>query len=253
MNELLNELRATLTQEGLSYRTCAGYVADIRKYVSSMGPEVPSEENWRFVRSSDIGCYLEGLSRRGASSATLRRARASIHKFYQIRVGRGELATNPADSVRFSSREEPGLSERQVLSVFRYLRLRSRQVAPRKAMADEIILYLLVFTGLRMKHISAIAPDSFVSRDGELMLNACPGLVIDGPIRGHVSTYLRRYGAHPGRLFPTPRITRELLQEIGSGLGITLDPRLLFRTHRHLRRYPERALSLLSRIEDIHE
>lgn len=255
MNELLVEFQKSLARSGVSRRTCSGYSADIRSFLEAMGPALASPVLPQHMDRAAIERYLEHLTSRGARPATLRRTLAGLRRFFGFLVTRGDLSHNPAAAVRYSPKGGSVLSQEQILSVFRFLRLRSREVPPRKAMADELILMLLIFVGLRQQHLGQLTRSSIEMKEGILSITPQEhaGVVIDGPVRGHLSAYLRRYHSGAGRLFPDRRATRRLLREVGTGLHLELDPFRLYRTHLQLRGAPELACWLLARIEDIHE
>jgi site-specific recombinase XerD len=253
MNELLVEFQKSLADSGVSRRTCSGYSADVRSFLEAMGPAAPT-----FPQQMDraaIERYLEHLTSRGARPATLRRTRAGLRRFFGFLVTRGDLSQNPAAAAKYSPNGGPALSQDEILSIFRFLRLRSREVPPRRAMTDELMLMLMIFVGLRQQHLGQLTRSSIEMKDGIVSLTTRPpaGVVIDGPVRGHLSAYLRRYHGGAGRLFPGRTATRRLLREVGTGLHLELDPFRLYRTHLRLRAAPELACWLLARIEDIHE
>ena len=248
--ELLGGFQEHLRAEGVSLRTRAGYLADLRDYFRRAGSPGST-----VVTASDLERYFAAQASGGMRRATIRRRLAGIRRFFDYLVACGTLNENPAEGVVLGPRDDTVLPEKDILSVFRFLRLRSRQVSPHRALAEELVLMLMVFAGLRQCHIESLSRSSLEGGNGtlQLKLNGTEAVEIDGPVLGHLRAYLRRYPHSSGRLLLSSRGTKRLLSDIAAGLGIALDHRRIRGTHLWLRLNPERAYTLLSRIEDIHE
>jgi site-specific recombinase XerD len=256
MEELLEGFQEFLKAAGVSHRTRSAYCTDLRKYLrhATSGQAGPGEASSGFT-TADVEHYIATQRSLGARPTTLRRSLAGIRRFFDYLIRRGKLTHNPARDVASRMADDAVIPEEQVLGIFRFLRLRSREVAPRKTQADELVLMMLLFVGLRQRHISMIMADGLQRQNGnlQLRLNGIEPVDIDGPVRGHLCAYLRRYAHEKGPLLSSSRGTKKLLAEISASLGQELDPRRLHRMHLWLRAHPERAYALLSRIEDIHE
>jgi site-specific recombinase XerC len=248
--DLLGGFQEYLRSEGVSFRTRAAYCTDLRNYLRHA-----NGTRCAAVTASDIERYISAQASRGMRHATVRRRLAGIRRFFDYLVSSGALSENPAGDVVLGARDDAALPEKHILSIFRFLRLRSRQVSPRRAMAEELAMMLMMFVGLRQRHIERLSRTSLEPRNGAMQLKLTGGeaVEIDGPVLGHFRAYLRHYPTRSGPLFLSTRAVKRLLGEIASGLGIELDHRRIHRTYLWLRTNPEQAYALLSRIEDIHE
>lgn len=248
--DLLGGFQEHLRTEGVSVRTRAAYCTDLRDYLRHTGLRRSAS-----VTPSDIESYLAALASRGTRQATIRRRLAGMRRFFDYLVTDGALKSNPALDVALAPPVDAVLPEKHILSIFRFLRLRSRQVSPRRAMAEELVVMLMMFAGLRQRHIESLSRPSCEGHNGalHLTLNGHEVVEIDGPVLGHLRAYLRRYPHTSGRFLLSSKGTKRLLKEVATGLGIELDHRGIRGTYLWLRANPERALMLLSRIEDIHE
>ena len=257
MDDLVGGFQKYLSDAGVSYRTRSGYSSDIRTYLqtmtSSAGHLLPGA--FAAVTAGDIERHLNDLSCQGARHSTLKRSLAGIRRFFDYLVTDKVVAKNPTDDLVLTVADERVLAEGQVLSIFRFLRLRSREVPPRRALGDELVLMLLIFGGLRQGQLSMLTATSFRPLNGvlEMRLNGHPATIVDGPVLGHLGAFLRRYAHGSAPLLLNQKKTRTLLREIASGLSMELDHVRLRRTYLWLRANPDVANSLLGRIEDIHE
>jgi len=239
-----------LRAEGVSFRTRAGYLADLRDYLRHAGDACSTE-----VTATDLERYFAAQASRGMRHATIRRRLAGIRRYFDYLVANGEVNENPAGDVLLGPPDGTVIPEKDILSIFRFLRLRSRQVSPQSALAEELVMMLMMFSGLRQCHVESLSSTSLEGRNGTMYvkLNGAEAVEIDGPVLGHLRTYLRRFPHTSGRLLLSSKGTKRLLSDIAKGLRIELDHRRIRGTLLWLRANPERAYTLLSRIEDIHE
>jgi len=248
--DLLGGFQEHLRSEGISLRTRESYSTDLRDFLRHASGTPPAA-----VGPSEIERYLGAQLSRGMPRATVRRRLAGIRRFFDYLVASGSLVENPAADVVLGPRNETILPEKHILSIFRFLRLRSRQVSPRRAVTEELVVMLMMFAGLRQLHVERLSGSALTQCHGalQLRLNASEVVEIDGPVLGHLGAYLRRSPHTSGHLLLSSKAIKRLLAEIAAGLGIQLDHRRIRGTYLWLRANPERACWLLARIEDIHE
>jgi site-specific recombinase XerD len=254
-----------LRNERVSHRTASGYCSDIRKFCRDRNLSLAglSSDAFKGITPFDIETHLNSLSARGARAATLKRSLAGIRRFFAYLLVQGMVQANPADEVVLSVTDDRALNQEQVLSIFRFLRLRSREVSPRIALRDELILMFLIFVGLRRDHIPLLKVQSLEPSNGTLRLrvDGHTSVTVDGPVQGHLHMYFKRYPSRSGFLFTndtggrglSAAALRKLLGEISKGLAMDLRHPCLHKTHLWLATNPESANILLARIEDIHE
>lgn len=247
--DFLEGFREHLRSEGASFRTRAAYCTDVRDFLHHCGTS-PLEAG-----ASDLDQYISAQAGSGIRPSTVRRRLAGLRSYFEYLVTSGARGENPTRDLVMEANGEGALTEKCILSVFRYLRLRSRRVPPRRAWAEELAVMLMIFAGLRQSHFPKLSASSFEARNGfvQLKLGGKETVDIDGPLLGHLRAYRHRYEKAPGPFLVSSKGARRLLAEIGNGLGLELDPRRIHRTSLWLRSDPERACTLLSRIEDIHE
>ena len=153
MDELLNRYRVFLADEKqASQNTLSSYMRDLNQFTAWLREHRGGE--LRAVTQSEVSEYVEWLTGRGKSAATVTRSIASIKSFYTFLQSRGEVKTNPAKGVATAKveRKFPEILTSREVELF----LEQPQCVDSKGYRDHAMLELLYATGIRVSELIAL-------------------------------------------------------------------------------------------------
>ncbi len=244
-----------LNARSLSPRTIIAYKHDIQKFASMHG------RDFHFMTATDIGRYIEDLTHSGAKLSTVKRSLSAIREFFSFCIDHGSLTQNPAAPLKITSVPADVLAPETVSSLFQYL-LEHQQTSNRavslRYRRDELILYLMIFCGVRQYQFPLLKLSS-ISHNGEILtLRITPGLLLElsGPIIPKLRQYLSLRDSNSDTIFLEPldgtpmsvSAVHSLLQEFNYRLGLRCTSTGLYHTFLHFLHNPQDRTILFSDI-----
>ena len=153
LDELLERYRAYLTNEKqASQNTLSSYMRDLNQFAAWV--EEHAEMPLREVDQTTVTEYVEWMTGKGKSAATITRSIASIKSFYMFLQGKGEVKSNPAKGVVTAKveRKFPEILTSREVELF----LEQPQCVDAKGYRDHAMLELLYATGIRVSELIAL-------------------------------------------------------------------------------------------------
>ena len=156
MTDYISAYQQYLEQEKhASANTLSSYVRDVNQYRTWMVEHGMAD--LKKVRKDQISKYLDSLTARGRSPATVTRSAASIKSFYAFLLSTGTVRTNPAknaSSVKVERRYPEILTSKEV-----DLFLEQPKCVDEKGYRDHAMLELLYATGIRVSELIGLNVD----------------------------------------------------------------------------------------------
>ena len=153
LDELLNRYQAYLENEKhASQNTLSSYLRDLRQFTAWLEEHSPAD--LRKVTQSTVSEYVDWMSGKGKSAATVTRSIASIKSFYLYLQSQGEVRTNPAKGVTTKKveRKFPEILTAHEVELF----LEQPQCVDAKGYRDHAMLELLYATGIRVSELISL-------------------------------------------------------------------------------------------------
>ncbi len=154
MEELLTSYQNYLANEKqASQNTLSSYMRDLHQFAAWQDEHHP-EQDLRKVDQETITEYVEWMTGKGKSAATITRSVASIKSFYTYLQGKGEVKSNPAKGVvtQKVERKFPEILTSREVELF----LEQPQCVDAKGYRDHAMLELLYATGIRVSELISL-------------------------------------------------------------------------------------------------
>jgi len=153
LDELLKSYESYLANEKqASQNTLSSYMRDLRQFSEWLeehdGPEL------RKVDQETVMQYVEWMTGKGKSAATVTRSIASIKSFYMYLQSKGEVKSNPTKGVATQKveRKFPEILTSHEVELF----LEQPQCVDAKGYRDHAMLELLYATGIRVSELISL-------------------------------------------------------------------------------------------------
>lgn len=153
LDELLTSYQSYLANEKqASQNTLSSYMRDLHQFASWLDEHQPMD--LRKVTQDTITEYVEWMTGKGKSAATVTRSIASIKSFYMYLQGKGEVRANPAKGVvtQKVERKFPEILTSREVELF----LEQPQCVDAKGYRDHAMLELLYATGIRVSELISL-------------------------------------------------------------------------------------------------
>ena len=153
LDELLESYRAYLADEKhASQNTLSSYMRDLNQFAAWLKEHQASDLS--AVKQNTVSEYVEWMTSKGKSAATVTRSIASIKSLYAYLQGKGVVKSNPAKgvaTVKVERRFPEILTSREV-----ELFLEQPQCVDAKGYRDHAMLELLYATGIRVSELISL-------------------------------------------------------------------------------------------------
>ncbi len=153
LEELLENYESYLRNEKqASQNTLSSYMRDLRQFALWLDEHGP--EDARKVKQATVTEYVDWMTSKGKSAATVTRSIASIKSFYMYLQGRGEVKANPAKGIATQKveRKFPEILTSREVELF----LEQPQCVDAKGYRDHAMLELLYATGIRVSELISL-------------------------------------------------------------------------------------------------
>ncbi|MBQ9459664.1 MAG: site-specific tyrosine recombinase XerD [Oscillospiraceae bacterium] len=153
MDELLKSYESYLANEKqASQNTLSSYMRDLRQFSAWLAEHGAPE--LRKVDQGTVTQYVEWMTGKGKSAATVTRSIASIKSFYIYLQSKGEVKSNPAKGVATQKveRKFPEILTSHEVELF----LEQPQCVDAKGYRDHAMLELLYATGIRVSELISL-------------------------------------------------------------------------------------------------
>jgi integrase/recombinase XerD len=152
VSELLHLFEEYLTTEKkASANTVSSYLRDMHQFEAAM-----TEQDLELTELAvqDVELYVDGLTRKGKSAATVTRSIASIKSFYNCMIALGIMDRNPAKDVVAAKveRKLPQILTGKEVELF----LEQPRCVDAKGYRDHAMLELLYATGIRVSELISL-------------------------------------------------------------------------------------------------
>lgn len=155
VSELLHLFEEYLTTEKkASANTVSSYLRDMHQFETAMAEQ---DLELTELAVQDVELYVDGLTRKGKSAATVTRSIASIKSFYNCMIALGIMGRNPAKDVVAAKveRKLPQILTGKEVELF----LEQPDCSDLKGFRDRAMLELLYATGIRVSELIALDVD----------------------------------------------------------------------------------------------
>ena len=155
VSELLHLFEEYLTTEKkASANTVSSYLRDMHQFETAMAEQ---DLELTELAVQDVELYVDGLTRKGKSAATVTRSIASIKSFYNCMIALGIMDRNPAKDVVAAKveRKLPQILTGKEVELF----LEQPDCSDLKGFRDRAMLELLYATGIRVSELIALDVD----------------------------------------------------------------------------------------------
>lgn len=155
VSELLHLFEEYLTTEKkASANTVSSYLRDMHQFETAMAEQ---DLELTELAVQDVELYVDGLTRKGKSAATVTRSIASIKSFYNCMIALGIMDRNPAEDVVAAKveRKLPQILTGKEVELF----LEQPDCSDLKGFRDRAMLELLYATGIRVSELIALDVD----------------------------------------------------------------------------------------------
>ena len=152
VSELLHLFEEYLTTEKkASANTVSSYLRDMHQFETAMAEQ---DLELTELAVQDVELYVDGLTRKGKSAATVTRSIASIKSFYNCMIALGIMDRNPAKDVVAAKveRKLPQILTGKEVELF----LEQPDCSDLKGFRDRAMLELLYATGIRVSELIAL-------------------------------------------------------------------------------------------------
>ena len=149
VSELLHLFEEYLTTEKkASANTVSSYLRDMHQFETAMAEQ---DLELTELAVQDVELYVDGLTRKGKSAATVTRSIASIKSFYNCMIALGIMDRNPAKDVVAAKveRKLPQILTGKEVELF----LEQPDCSDLKGFRDRAMLELLYATGIRVSEL----------------------------------------------------------------------------------------------------
>lgn len=271
--ETPNNVEATVTRfidhlrkNKMSEQTIKAYTSDIRGFLDRTAVRSNSSDLGSIVamQTKDIEDYLQNLARAGSKFASVRRTSCALKNFFLFLVNQGVMKNNPVASLRVTPYQSGILSSDQIVSIFRHLHRRPISTEGSNLIRhqrDELILFLMIFYGVRQYQISTLKLSSLQSGDRSvsLIISTLFTLRLHAQVLRKLRAYLEARNSSSDTIFLESLGKKPLdywgirhaLIDLSQALQFDCSPKSLHNTFVHLQQHQEIREPLIRQILSI--
>jgi len=182
------EFKAYLVMKNSSFNTLRAYEHDLALFEEFLKQR---DYDYRHFSPKEYDEFLNSLSDRNLSPATVQRIAATVKSFYKFLNLYDYLPYNPLEEVSLPTYEKPlpkALSYEEVVSI-----LNAVEVSDNLRMRDKVLLELLYATGIRISEALSLNVLDVHLRDRYLRVSGKGNKERVVPFHGRMATLLRDY------------------------------------------------------------
>lgn len=250
----------------MSEQTARAYASDVNGFLhrGAAGSSSTDLDSIVTMQTKDIEDYLSSLARAGSKFASVKRTSYALKNFFLFLVHQGVMKNNPAVALRVTTFQPSTLSPDQIVSVFRHLdrcQASSEGSNAIRYQRDELILFLMMFYGVRQCQICTLKLSSIQTSDRSvsLIISTLSTLRLHAQVLRKLRSYLETRNSSTDIIFleslgkkPLDYWgVRHLLNDLSQALQINCSPKSLHNTYLHLQQHQEIREPLISQILSI--
>lgn len=254
-----------LRKSKMSDQTIRAYASDVNGFLQHAGGSNSSDlGSIVAIQTKDIEDYMHNLARTGSKFASVRRTSCALKNFFLFLVNQGVMKHNPAAALRVTPFQSGILSSEQVVSIFQHLH--RRQVSSEgsdviRHQRDELILFLLIFYGVRQYQICTLKLSSIQTSDKSvsLIISTLFTLRLHAQVLRKLRSYLEARDSSSDTIFLDTLgkkpldywSVRHALNDLSQTLQFDCSPKWLHNTYLHLQQHQEIREPLIRQILSI--
>ena len=149
MKKLINEFEAYLREQKLSENTLLSYLRDVNLFFDYIKEN--NIKNALLVKKETIDAYIDSMKNSGKANSTISRNTASLRKFYQCMLAKGEIEKSPLYGIevpRVEKKLPESLTAREIVKL-----LKQPKTTDLKGIRDRAMLELLYATGIKVSEL----------------------------------------------------------------------------------------------------
>jgi site-specific recombinase XerD len=252
-----------LRKNKMSDHTIRAYASDVNGFLRQYAGGSNSSDLGRIIamQTKDIEDYLCNLARTGSRFASVRRTSCALKNFFIFLVDQGVTKNNPAAALRVTPLQSCILSSDQIVSVFRHLNRRQASTESGdsiRSQRDELILFLMIFYGVRQYQICTLKLSSFQTsgKSVSLIVSTLFTLRLHAQVLRKLRAYLESRNSSSDTIFLESLGKKPLdywgirhaLNDLSQALRFDCSPRSLHNTYLYLSQHQEVREPLIKRI-----
>jgi site-specific recombinase XerD len=255
-----------LRKNKMSEQTVRAYASDVDSFLhrTVAGSGSTDLNSIVAMQTKDIEDYLSGLARTGSKFASVKRTSYALKNFFLFLIHQGVMKNNPAIALRVTPVQPATLSPDDIVSIFQHLN--HRQVSTDSGdmvryRRDELILFLMIFYGVRQYQICTLKLSSIQTSDKSvsLIISTVSTLRLHAQVLRKFRAYLETRDSSSDTIFleslgkkPIDHwAVRQLLNDLSQALQIDCLPKSLHNTYLHLQQHQEIREPLIRQILSI--
>ena len=200
VSELLHLFEEYLTTEKkASANTVSSYLRDMHQFEAAMAEQ---DLELTELAVQDVELYVDGLTRKGKSAATVTRSIASLKSFYNCMIALGIMDRNPAKDVVAAKveRKLPQILTGKEVELF----LEQPQCVDAKGYRDHAMLELLYATGIRVSEVRYLTVEAARQGKAEISLKGkIRTILLPGKLCRKLLQYAQKQKTASGAIFRT--------------------------------------------------
>ena len=253
----------SLQADHIADNTLRSYAADVRRFMDFLKHRTCGDLDG--VKTQDIEVFLRQMNFEECSGATIRRAKASLKKYFRYLVETGAISANPFESASFEETFADRLNLTTILSVCAYCRRRMVPEGSTESLRyrrDELIILLMIIYGVRQYQVGSLKLSQMKRTGDAIVITLSEGLSLrlEGIVLAQLFAYLTLRNSKADLIFIeasgkpiSSRSLHALMIELSYAVRVQINPRTLHHTYLHLHHHLEDASQLVRELTAIDE
>lgn len=143
-----------------SAQTKRAYRTDLERFFRAIDAEIPVGGDPPDIETSDIESFVQGMRNQELSTSTIRRRIAAIRRFFDWRVSKGDLPSNPCRAASLTVKESSASEERTFLTKENLQTLlQVTERSTKSATRDRALILVILYGALRRSELASLDVD----------------------------------------------------------------------------------------------